>query len=143
MIQHHPESRAGGHFDWPEPLVIDLIHERYCDRLESSDSIRLAKLQERTLRALFDGAPLRFSALRLELTVSCAARGIDLETIAKADRAVFWELTRLVGTRFRTSPRTRVAIAEELYAALGSIATEAKPPVASRTVRQAPARRLH
>ena len=145
MIQHLPEARDARHFKWPEPLVIDLIHERYSHTVAARDSIMLAKLQERTLRALFDGATLRSSALRLELVVCCAARGVDHEAIARIDRAVFSELTRLVETCFRTSPRVRAAIAEELCVALKSIAVDASSPVKASVVgrRAAAPRQVH
>ncbi len=121
MTQYVLDTQNEPQFEWPEPLIIDVINEKYRHVVEPRDSIMLAKMQERTLRALFYGATPRSSELRLELTVCCAARGIDRKTITTIDKVVLLELVRLVDRCFRTCPRKRLAIAEELNAAFGSL----------------------
>ena len=95
----------------------------------------IARLQAKGLQAIFEGADKKSAGPRLELIGQCAAMGIGRERIAQADRAVFWELTKLVAARFRTSPRNRSAHGQSLRRALDRLATDktTMPPNRSRS----------
>lgn len=127
MTRHALDDLDRVRFDWPEPLVIDLIGDQYRDVAGFPERMTIARLQANALRALFDDAENPSLDPRLELIVYCAARGIGPAWIARADRAVFWELTKIVAKRFRTSPRARAEVREMLHAALGRLATETPP----------------
>ena len=105
-------------FTWPEPLVIDIVCERYPDIAAWPERLSLARLQAQALFESYAGRDRPAAAARLELIAFCAARGIGPERIARVDVAVFTELAHLATTRFRTSPRTAGSILHKLEAAL-------------------------
>ena len=111
-------------FTWPEPLVIDILCERYPDILDWPERLTLARLQAHALRESYAGRVRQAAAARLDLIAFCAARGIGPERIARVDRAVVQELAHLATTRFRTSPRTSGAILHQLEAALQRLDAE-------------------
>ena len=120
-------------FDWPECLVVDLLFDHYRAWVDRDDCIVLAKLQQRALHDLYNGDTRRSASTRRDLIDYATGHGLDLDLVDRADRLVFWDLIKLVKVRFRTSPRSRVAMAERLYQALGRLVEDplpARPPVA-------------
>ena len=105
-------------FHWPEPLVIDIVSERYPDVASWSERMTLARLQAQALFEIYAGRDRAAAAARLELITFCAARDIGPERIARVDVAVFKELAHLATTRFRTSPRTSESILRKLETAV-------------------------
>lgn len=111
-------------FTWPEPLVIDIVCERYPDIAAWPERLSLARLQAQALHESYAGRDRQAAAARLDLIAFCAARGIGPERIARVDVAVFKELAQLATTRFRTSPRTAETILLKLEAALERVCIE-------------------
>ena len=107
--------------DWPEPLVIDIVSERFPDIVAREERMALARLQAQALREAYAGRDRRAAAARVELIAYCAARCISTERIARVDLAVFHELSQIASTRFRTSPRLQTEICRKLAAALERI----------------------
>ena len=114
MTKLQPVEDAPGDFEWPEPLVIEIVAERYPDIVAWPERLALSRLQANALREGFAGRDRQAAAARLELIAFCAARGIGPERIAKVDQVVCRELSHLVATRFRTSPRTSDSILHQL-----------------------------
>ena len=107
--------------DWPEPLVIDIVSERFPDIVTRAERLALARLQAQALREAYAGRDRRAAAARVELIAFCAARGISAERIARVDLAVFHELGQIATSRFRTSPRQQSEIYRRLEVALEKI----------------------
>lgn len=110
-------------FAWPEPLVIELIGDQYTGLIDGSRRMAVAKLHEQLLRSLVEGRETHCAALRCKLLAHCRASGLDAEVIARIDHAVLFELIRILGMRFRNSPRLHHAYALHLQATLPGIAT--------------------
>ncbi len=105
-------------FTWPEPLVIDIVCERYPDLGAWSERLTLARLQALSLFESYAGRDRQAAAARLDVVAFCAARNIGPERIARVDVAVIKELAHLAATRFRSSPRTVASILQKLDDAL-------------------------
>ena len=125
MTKSKPSEGHPAELDWPEPLVIDIVCERYPDIAPRSERLALARLQAQALREAYLGRDRRAAAARVDLIAFCAARGIASERIARVDLAVFWELEQIAGTRFRTSPRQRAEIGRRLEAAMETVRAQA------------------
>ncbi len=111
-------------FNWPEPLVLDLIGECYGAH-DDGDRWTAARHHARFLRDLVEGETMHTPAARLELMACCVARGIGADLIEAAEQAVIDELVSLVQMRFRNSPQTRDFFLRRLQAA--------RQPVTRRT----------
>ena len=118
MTKLKPAEDAPADFAWPEPLVIDIIAERYQDIADRHERLTLARLQAQALGEIYAGRDRPAAAARVELIAFCAARRIAPDRVARVDLAVFWELAHVATTRFRTSPRIRDTICRRLEAAL-------------------------
>ena len=121
-------------FHWPEPLVIDIVSERYPDVAAWPERMMLARLQAQALFEVYAGRDRPAAAARLELIAFCAARDIGPERIARVDVAVFKELAHLATARCRTSPRTAESILRKLETALERVCPAAprRPPTPYR-----------
>ncbi len=116
-------DETDGLFAWPEPVVIDILAERYQD-IAAPGRMTIARLQASALRELYAGRPRRAATLRLELADACEITGISADRAGRADLAVFWELTQLIDARFRNSPRSKALICLKIEAALDELRTE-------------------
>ena len=132
QIQHDALDRF--RFVWPEPLIFDLVEEHYRGLIDQAERAAVAKLHAKILRDLFGGLHRDSLALRLELVYYCHSRGVGDDVIGRADRAVFWELTRTIETQFRNSPRQRREVGTMLQAAFAVLSPEAAP---TRVIAQA------
>ena len=135
MTKLKPSDDASVDLDWPEPLVIDIVSERFPDIVVRDERMTLARLQAQALREAYAGRDRRAAAARVELIAFCAARGIPAERIARVDLAVFHELGQIAATRFRTSPRVRIEICRRLDVALAKMRID--PRAASTTTANA------
>lgn len=126
-------------FEWPEPVVIDVVCERYQD-LDADARTTIARLQAAALRELVAGRLRQAAALRLELIAACAARGVAAERIGRADLAVLFELTQIATARYRNSPRLKAEACERLDAALTQLRPEPESLEQSRPERSRPRR---
>ena len=138
MLQNRLADIDHDAFEWPEPLVIDLLCEHYRGWTDTRECLVLAKMQQRMLRDLFEGDSRRFMALREELAIYAESLGIGAELVERADRIVFWDLIKVVKVRFRTSTRSRVASARRLHDALGRLAEDTVPVATPSYVRPKP-----
>ena len=131
-------DRGAASFEWPEPVVIDIVCERYQDIADDRARTTIARLQAAALRELVAGHPRHAAALRLELIAACAARSIAAERIGRADLAVLFELTQIVSARYRNSPRLKAEACDRLDDALTQLRPE---PSARQTPASAHPRR--
>ena len=114
-------------FSWPEPLVFDLVEEHYRGLADHAERTAVVKVHAKIMRDVFDGLHQESLAVRLELVHYCRSRGVGEETIGRADRAVFWELTRLIETTYRNSHRQRREVATMLHKAFAVLSPEPAP----------------
>lgn len=92
-------------FNWPEPVLIDLISTMYGEAHALATRIALAREHVRFLRELVEGDRRQAAFLRLELMSRAAAQGLTRDILETADKVAHAELQRLVVARFRNSPR--------------------------------------
>lgn len=130
-------------FDWPEPILIDLICEQYRGTADANDRITAARRHARFLHELIEGVPRRSAFLRLELIACCAPNGISMQMIEAADDAAFQELTGIIESRFRNSPRMRFHFLERLDNALARLPERSQPRRTAATVRVLTTARNH
>lgn len=105
-------------FQWPEPLIIDILVEQYIGLLESAAILRVARLHARLLKYLFEDDIRQAGAARKILMAECARHGIGAEQVAIIDRRAFWEITGLIHSRYRPSTASTSRIDDGLHAAV-------------------------
>lgn len=115
-------------FNWPEPMLIDLVSNTYGEAHALATRIGLAREHVRFLRELVEGDRRQAAFLRLELMANAAARGVTRSLIETADTVAEAELHRLVEARFRNSPRLLAEFDKRLKDGFARL----PPPTASR-----------
>jgi hypothetical protein len=118
MVTQQISSERNRHgFDWPEPLIIDLVSEVY-GGLPPRERRDVARLHARALRQQVEGDRRDAALCRLDLLAACAARGVSVSSIEEADRLVFAELLAIARCRYRLSPQRCEATVDRLAGAM-------------------------
>ena len=114
---------------WPEPLVIEMIDEHLEPQpLTFATRRALARQHAAALRDMVVGGDPSWRVSRQRLSQRYGELGIASACSATVDRAVIYELARIVAERFRTSPRRRNEAAKILRAAIGQLPDIAGSP---------------
>lgn len=116
-------------FNWPEPVLIDLISTIYGEAHALATRISIAREHVRFLRELVEGDRRQAAFLRLELMARAAAQGLARDLLETADKVAQTELHRLVHARFRNSPRFLAEFSQRLNEGFARL----PPPADSRS----------
>lgn len=122
-------------FDWPEPYVVDLLSEHYASHLTGAAARSLVRQHQVVLRATLEKSPADAARLRDQLATSARAMGLDPAVMARVEAAVVRELTHIVDTRFRHSPRLRDAHVDRLRRLVTAVSVPAVVPPRARAPR--------